>query len=302
MNPDPTFTGSLATDLSGLSELSDFEANQTPDPDPEDTFDILFDDTDASDPDDDGGDGDQDGRPVTEHPIMQFAMMPMAGLIGSHDGDDFPGRKVFRIGTSHPAVTRLGKMLIHRGGKRFYSVGAGPKFGVADRSACAAFQRAQGWSDDGADGYPGPRTWDLLVAGGGKDIPKGGGPLRSPVPGYRGTYPFGIKDRNYAAGWHTGQDYAAPKGTPIVAVVAGTVIRSDWGGAYGNWTQIKGHDGHVWVYCHQSRRAVHNGQQVKVGQVIGYVGATGHVTGPHLHLEKSKGSHWAYAQVVRPTW
>lgn len=300
MSTDPAFTGSLTEDLTALSELSDLEAAQTPDPDTEDTFDILFDEDDPYDPDAEDPDADDPG--VRSAPSLQLAMMPMAGLVGTQDGDDYPGRNAFRIGKSHPAVTRLGKMLIKRGGKRFYSVGAGPKFGAADRSACAAFQRAQGWSDDGADGYPGPRTWELLVSGDGKNIPKGGGPLRSPVPGFKVTYPFGVKNSGYAAGYHTGQDYAAPTGRPIVAVVAGTVIRTDWGGAYGNWTQIKGKDGHVWVYCHQSKRAVRNGQRVKAGQVIGYVGATGHATGPHLHLEKSKGGHWAYAQVVKPSW
>ena len=100
----------------------------------------------------------------------------------------------------------------------------------------------------------------------------------------------------------TPPSYAAPTGRPIVAVVAGTVIRTDWGGAYGNWTQIKGKDGHVWVYCHQSKRAVKHGQHVKAGQVIGYVGTTGNVTGPHLHLEKSQGGSWAYGRVVKPSW
>ncbi len=239
-------------------------------------------------------------HPMAAHGGCGLAPAPGSGA--EPDPDAFPGRAAFRLGTSHPAVTRLGRLLIERGGRRFYAEGAGPVFGVADRNACAAFQRAQGWTDTNADGYPGPKTWELLVTGGGKSIPVAGQVLASPVPGFRMTYAFGVANRNYAAGWHTGADYAAPQGTPIVAVVGGTVIRADDGGAYGNWTQIKGTDGHVWMYAHQSRRAVASGQTVQAGQVIGYVGSTGNSTGPHLHLEKSKGDRWAYGQVVQPTW
>lgn len=124
----------------------------------------------------------------------------------------------------------------------------------------------------------------------------------SPVPGHGPGYAYGVRDRRYIAGFHTGQDYPASTGSTIVAVVGGTVIRTDWGGAYGNWTLIRGNDGHTWVYCHQKRRTVKRGQKVKAGQKIGEVGTSGNVTGPHLHLEKSRGKNWAYGSVVRPTW
>ncbi|PZT71586.1 peptidoglycan-binding protein LysM [Streptomyces sp. AC1-42T] len=85
--------------------------------------------------------------------------------------DAFPGAGAFGPGANNAHVTRLGTMLIARGGKRFYSVGAGPRWSDADRKATAAFQRAQGWSGADADGIPGPTTWDLLVTGRGKNIP-----------------------------------------------------------------------------------------------------------------------------------
>lgn len=139
------------------------------------------------------------------------------------------------------------------------------------------------------------------------EAPTGPGPsvsqhVASPVPGHGINYPYGVKNTMYRAGYHTGADYAAPVGTPIVAVLDGTVVRADWGGAYGNWTLLKCSDGRVWLYAHQSRRAVRWGDAVKAGQLIGYVGQSGNVSGPHLHLEKSTGAQWAYAKVENPIW
>jgi murein DD-endopeptidase MepM/ murein hydrolase activator NlpD len=124
----------------------------------------------------------------------------------------------------------------------------------------------------------------------------------SPVPGHAMGYPFGVRDSHYKAGYHTGADWPASTGDPIVALVSGKVVRADWGGAYGNWTLIMGSDGHVWLYAHQSRREVRVGQKVVRGQVIGYVGTTGNVTGPHVHIELSKGRNWAYGSVQKPRW
>ncbi|OEJ39199.1 hypothetical protein AR457_22070 [Streptomyces agglomeratus] len=83
----------------------------------------------------------------------------------------YPGAKHFGPGANNRYVTRLGKMLVARGGKRFYTEGPGPAWGEADRRATEAFQRAQGWRGAEADGLPGPHTWRLLVSNGGKDIP-----------------------------------------------------------------------------------------------------------------------------------
>lgn len=90
----------------------------------------------------------------------------------------FPGAKSFGPGADNAHVTRLGEMLVARGGARFYVSGPGPRWGEADRRATEAFQRAQGWRGAEADGLPGPDTWRYLVNGLGKDIPKtrAGGP------------------------------------------------------------------------------------------------------------------------------
>ncbi|WP_267243957.1 peptidoglycan-binding protein [Streptomyces sp. PR69] len=91
---------------------------------------------------------------------------------GSESATDvFPGAGFFGPGADNHYVTRLGEMLVDRGGGRFYSVGPGPRWGEADRRATEAFQLAQGWRGAGADGIPGPETWRRLVTGAGYDIP-----------------------------------------------------------------------------------------------------------------------------------
>ncbi|MET9498878.1 peptidoglycan-binding protein [Streptomyces sp. NPDC006552] len=83
----------------------------------------------------------------------------------------FPGATSFGPGAENTYVTRLGELLVERGGKRFYRQGPGPRWSEADRRATAAFQRAQGWSGRDADGLPGPTTWSYLLTGEGRDIP-----------------------------------------------------------------------------------------------------------------------------------
>lgn len=97
------------------------------------------------------------------------------------DKDAFPGASKFGPGANNAHVTRLGQMLVQRGAKRFYTVGPGPKWGMADKNATRAFQQAQGWTGKDADGIPGATTWKLLVDGEGKDIPAL--PRYEPYPG-----------------------------------------------------------------------------------------------------------------------
>ena len=87
----------------------------------------------------------------------------------------YPGTAKFGPGADNAYVTQLGKLLVERGGKKYYSKGPGPKWGEADRRATQAFQLAQGWKGKEADGLPGPQTWKLLVTGGGRSIGGSGG-------------------------------------------------------------------------------------------------------------------------------
>jgi len=83
---------------------------------------------------------------------------------------------------------------------------------------------------------------------------------------------------------HSGVDFPAPEGTPIVAVAAGRAVFVGVSGNCGTMVKIQHAPGFETLYCHMSRTGVAQGAQVTAGQTIGYVGATGRVTGNHLHL------------------
>ncbi len=105
-----------------------------------------------------------------------------------------------------------------------------------------------------------------------------------PLAGYTLSAGFGESGSLWSSA-HTGLDFAAAEGTPLVAVSSGVVTSTRYDGSYGNTTVLTLADGtEVW-YCHQARFAASRGDQVDPGQVIGYVGSTGNSTGPHLHLE-----------------
>lgn len=106
-----------------------------------------------------------------------------------------------------------------------------------------------------------------------------------PTSSYTITSTYGQAGSMWSSGYHTGLDLAAPTGTPANAVHSGTVKSAGWSGAYGYRVVLELEDGtEVW-YCHLSSMTVGAGQTVGTGDTIGRVGATGNVTGPHLHLE-----------------
>ncbi|MER5715345.1 M23 family metallopeptidase [Streptomyces sp. NPDC002132] len=89
----------------------------------------------------------------------------------------------------------------------------------------------------------------------------------------------------WSSGSHTGIDFHASSGTTVHAVGLGTVVEAGWGGAYGNQVVIRMSDGTYTQYGHLSSISVSVGEQVTPGRQIGLSGATGNVTGPHLHFE-----------------
>lgn len=113
--------------------------------------------------------------------------------------------------------------------------------------------------------------------------------LRNPVPNGRMTSGFGMRRHPVLrfSRMHTGTDWAAPRGTPIIATGNGVVEKAGWASGYGNQTLIRHANGYVSSYNHQSAiaKGVAEGARVTQGQVIGYVGSTGLSTGAHLHYE-----------------
>lgn len=115
--------------------------------------------------------------------------------------------------------------------------------------------------------------------------------LRNPVPKGRFTSEYGSR-RHPVLGYsrmHWGVDWAAPRGTPILASGAGVVEKAGWASGYGRQTVIRHANGYQTSYSHQNAiaKGVSPGARVKQGQVIGYVGSTGLSTGNHLHYELS---------------
>ncbi|RLP95339.1 M23 family metallopeptidase [Micromonospora sp. CV4] len=114
-----------------------------------------------------------------------------------------------------------------------------------------------------------------------------------PTPAWVDPMPGASVTSCYGQRWgtlHAGIDLALPSGTPIHAAAAGTVVQAgDAADGYGNSVFVDHGNGYLTHYAHQSRIAVTVGQKVKAGQVIGYEGATGDATGPHLHFEVHQG-------------
>lgn len=109
-----------------------------------------------------------------------------------------------------------------------------------------------------------------------------------PVRGYTLSAGFGESGSLWSSGSHTGLDFAAAEGAPVVAVTSGTVTTAGYSGRAswaGNLVVIRLENGSTIWYAHQSSIAVAVGETVISGQVIGRVGSTGNSTGPHLHLE-----------------
>lgn len=97
--------------------------------------------------------------------------------------------------------------------------------------------------------------------------------------------PYHQSGSMWSKGYHTGVDFIASTGTKVKSIASGTVVSAGWGGSYGNQVVIKHADGKYSQYAHMSSLSVSAGQTVSEGQQLGLSGATGNVTGPHLHFE-----------------
>ena len=138
---------------------------------------------------------------------------------------------------------------------------------------------------------------DGYVSGGGQIIDpntnwEGTGIFQWPLPqSYTITSWFGYRADPFTGeiDYHSGTDIGAPGGTPILAAADGTVTIANgidsWGGGYGYYIKVRHNDTYETLYAHCSSICVVAGQEVKQGEVIGYVGTTGNSTGNHLHFE-----------------
>ena len=113
--------------------------------------------------------------------------------------------------------------------------------------------------------------------------------MKTPINGARLSSKFGMR-KHPILGYnkmHKGTDFAARRGTPIMASGSGIVEKARWFGAYGKYIRIRHNSTYKTAYAHLSKfgRGIKEGKKVRQGQIIGYVGSTGRSTGPHLHYE-----------------
>lgn len=116
--------------------------------------------------------------------------------------------------------------------------------------------------------------------------------MSTPINGARISSGYGLRMHpihGYTK-FHKGLDFAAPRGTPVIAAADGVVTKSCWYGNYGHYIEIQHANGYSTAYAHLSGYANHirPGVRVTQGRTIGYVGSTGASTGPHLHFELKK--------------
>lgn len=117
---------------------------------------------------------------------------------------------------------------------------------------------------------------------------------------------YGVKGSHWAAGYHTGIDFLTPTGTQVLSATPGKVVfagRGGWGTAYGTHVVVRSRINatkYEILYAHLSSASVRSGVQVAAGTPVGRSGATGNVTGPHLHLEVRR-SPFTYRSDVNPT-
>jgi peptidoglycan hydrolase-like protein with peptidoglycan-binding domain len=233
--------------------------------------------------------------PLTKAAIVSFQRrrgLSVDGVVGPRTRSAFGkrgrpafGSRTMKRGDRGWDVAAMQYILARRG----YPPGAiDAVFGPMTDTALRNFQRAYGLS---ADGLAGPMTVRALRRGrasrglpGGNTTPVSG-PVRllRPVSGPIGD---GFGAPREGGRTHTGLDFPVPYGTRIGAAGVGVVEFAGWNsGGYGNLVVVRHRLGYATWYAHMSRIAVSVGQSVTGGTTLGYVGSTGHSTGPHLHFE-----------------
>ncbi|MEW1720643.1 peptidoglycan DD-metalloendopeptidase family protein [Streptomyces sp. NPDC093109] len=230
-------------------------------------------------------------RPVTRG-IAQFSDADWAvdGIDGNKDGvkdildpaDAIPslGRKMCTLletAKEHPGYrgTPLELALAgwHAGWKTVEKYGGVPRATGADEETYQYVKAVM-------------KSYPQMVVPAGGAVVSGGWTL--PVQGPAGT-PYHQRGSSWSTGLHTGVDFVVPTGTAVKAIGPGEVVTAGAGGDYGNQVVIRHEDGTYSQYAHLSQVKAVVGQSVLGGTLIGWSGATGNVTGPHLHFEVRTG-------------
>jgi murein DD-endopeptidase MepM/ murein hydrolase activator NlpD len=230
--------------------------------------------------------------PLTRRGVVAFQRrkgLPADGVAGPRTrralgwrGRPGLGSRTMKVGDRGWDVAAL-QFLLQRAGH-----GPGRADGAFGPLTRAAVVRAQGAAGLGADGLAGPATIRALRGGG-----SNGGPTSTPVSNSPVSFlrpvsgpigdGFGAPRNGYS---HQGLDFPVPEGTRIGAAGAGTTIFAGYNnGGFGNLVVIQHRLGYTSWYAHLSSITSYVGEQVEGGTRIGYVGTTGHSTGPHLHFE-----------------
>lgn len=148
----------------------------------------------------------------------------------------------------------------------------------------AARSQALADLDQQADTYAKELKTNAAISAFLKVAAKQGGSFVAPLLSFSRSSNYGEMGPLWQSG-HTGEDFAAPEGAPLLAIGPGAVTSVGDAGAYGLRTIITLRNGTQLWYAHQKSTLVNVGEKVKAGQLIGSVGSTGNTTGPHLHLE-----------------
>ncbi|HEX3239731.1 MAG TPA: peptidoglycan-binding protein [Solirubrobacterales bacterium] len=229
--------------------------------------------------------------PLTRRGVVAFQRrkgLPADGIAGPRTrralgwrGRPGLGSRTIKVGDRGWDVAAL-QFLLQRAGH-----GPGRADGAFGPLTRAAVIRAQSAAGLGADGLAGPATIRALRGGGNSgptNTPVSNAPVSflRPVPGPIGDG-FGAPRNGYS---HEGLDFPVPEGTRVGAAGVGTTIFAGYNnGGFGNLVVIQHRLGYTSWYAHLSSITSYVGEQVEGGTRIGYVGSTGHSTGPHLHFE-----------------
>src|SRR3954470_11502261 len=229
--------------------------------------------------------------PLTKAAIVHFQRrrgLAVDGVVGPRTRRAFGkrgrpafGSRTMKRGARGWDVAAMQYILARRG---YPPGGIDAVFGPMTDTALKNFQRAYGLS---ADGLAGPQTISALRHGRASRgaSPVATGPVRLLRP-VRGPIGDGFGAPREGGRTHTGLDFPVAYGTRVGAAGVGVVEFAGWNtGGYGNLVVVRHRLGYATWYAHMSRIAVSAGQSVTGGTTLGYVGSTGHSTGPHLHFE-----------------